>query len=63
MRRNGPGFGRLLGLPREGGTENLGELTANLIFADAGRQIELDENRLPITDTVNEPCPRVFIDS
>ena len=61
MRGNGPRLGRLLGLMLEGGAENVGELAADLVFASAGRQIELNENRLPIADAVSESCPCRFV--
>lgn len=61
MRGNGPGLGRLLGLILEGGMENVGELPANLFCASAGRQIELNQNCLPIADAVGEPGPCRFI--
>jgi hypothetical protein len=50
MRGNRQRLRRLLGFIREGGVENAPELIAHVLGDRAGRQVELDQNRLPALD-------------
>jgi hypothetical protein len=54
MRGNRQRLGGLLGFMLEGGVENAPELLTHVLGDRAGRQIELDQNRLPALDAVNE---------
>src|SRR5262249_52476007 len=47
----------------EGGMENAHEFLAHVLGQRAGRQVELDQNRLPVLDGVNEFPLRLFIGS